>query len=110
MFNNIVSSTLQLSRLARKFGGSARMYVGRSIYVCMYMYLDTHLYILNHIYKTFIELCNDHGRIHTYMQTDRHTHITNTHTLIHTNIIILYTCFHDLGNSGFILEENLGFL
>src|SRR6218665_3337814 len=101
MFNNIVSSTLQLSRLARKFGGSARMYVGRSIYVCVYMYLDTHLYILNHIYKTFIELCNDHDRIHTYMQTDTRT--SQTHTQTHTHkyyiyiyIYILYTCFHDL--------------
>src|SRR6218665_3504945 len=59
-----------------------------SLKVGAYAHTYTHLYILNHIYTTLIELCTDHGRIHTYTQTDRqtHAHHKHTHANAHTNI------------------------
>jgi len=58
-----------------------------SLKVGAYAHTYTLLYILNHIYETLIELCTDHGRIHTYTQTDRHTQ-TQTHSnIIHVSMI-----------------------
>src|SRR6218665_4141424 len=71
-FNNIVSSTLQLSQLGRKFNGN--------VYTETHTY--THLYISKAYLRNF-ERFTDPDRNHTYMQADtHHTHIY-THKYIY---------------------------
>ena len=65
---------------------AARAHEGTSIYVCVYTYIYVHTYILTHIYT------------HTYLHTHTHSYPPHTHTLTHTQRMLLRGAYNRLRN------------